>query len=108
MVIISPIPTIFPSFGTGFAASQSLLSLLEEGEDEGEGGELSADPHPYPLPQVGEGALCRATPIFCRIRVRSYESEAKNSKPETEPVKFLPDRAESPKIFAWNERPIVL
>ncbi len=42
------------------------------------------------------------------VIIRSYESEAKNSKPETELVKFLPDRAESPKIFAWNERPIAL
>ena len=67
----NPNPTIFLAFATGFAASQSFLSLLEEGEDEGEGGELSVDPHPYPLPQMGEGALCRATPIFCRIRANS-------------------------------------
>ena len=36
----NPNPTIFLAFATGFAASQSFLSLLEEGEDEGEGGEL--------------------------------------------------------------------
>ena len=47
----NPIPTIFHAFASGFAAFQSPLSLLEEGEDEGEGGELSLDPHPYPLPK---------------------------------------------------------
>ncbi len=51
---------------------------LEEGEDEGEGGELSVDPHPYPLPKVGEGGPCRATPIYCGMRV-SYFSAAQNT-----------------------------
>ena len=69
--MISPIPTIFLAFASGFAAFQSPLSLLEEGEDEGEGGELSLNPNPYPLPQVGEGAPCQVTPIYCRIGVRS-------------------------------------
>src|SRR3972149_48738 len=65
--MINPIPTIFLAFASGFAAFQSPLSLLEEGEDEGEGGELSLDPHPYPPPQAGEGGPCRGDPLYCRV-----------------------------------------
>ena len=83
----NPIPTIFHAFASGFAAFQSPLSLLEEGEDEGEGGELSLDPHPYPLPQVGEGAPCQVTPIYCRIGANSYRTNFFQSSSENQPAR---------------------